>query len=553
MIRFDPYQRTVLGKVNLLILLILICYPTFQYAQDSVLEDKLDIADSLYNTRDYIKTDIFLDSLIKSAQDSGSVDIESRAVYYKAKVKHNTYHHKEAIELYQNFKRCRVYSQLPYDTFIYHRNIAVCYAAISKPHIALNHFDTAYFHLDIKNNMEAGTYFGGLAYFFGNNNHDSLALELTKTALEYFKDENLISNIIWYQYDLAFYAEKLNKYQESIKYLDTVIHLAQKENDTMAIWMGLACKGINEIKLKRYENGISYMEQASELEDVFDQKLCCANDAFIALGYGKLGQLSKMNAPLNKALDQLPDVIDLHDRAEVYEALSDVYNILGDDKKALNYYKMYQQLDDTIANKKYSAQIAMQEVKLEHHKLLDQINNSDKLYQTQKSKYSFTKKLLIIALLGFVIFLGLYIINYRKLQSYKYDYRLWKLAFENSNETNESENPHSQDAKWLQNAKKHVVNNLNNESFKVSHLAHLLTLTQRELNTKLNDTLKMTANKFIRTIRIEQAKELLIKKTKTITEISYEVGFSDSAYFSRVFKTATGTSPKNWYADQSNN
>ena len=552
MVSFGRYQKFILSKVQLLILIIWITCPIIPSAQDLTLEDKMTIADSLFDTRDYINTNLFLDSLMTSAQDSGSVDIESQVIYYQASVKHNTFHHKEALVLYQCFKACREEAQLPYDTFVYHRNLAVCYAAISKPNIALHHFDTSYNHLDIEDDFEMGDYFGGLAYFFGNNNHDSLALELTKIALRHFKADEQFSIALWYEYDLAFYAERLGLYNESIQYLDSVLFFAEQQKDTMAIWMGLACKGINEIKLERYERGIYHMEQAAELEDIFDQKLCCANDVYKALGYGKLGLLSKVDAPLEKALSQLPEVIDLNDRVQVYEALSGVYTILGEDKKALDYYKMYRQLDDSVANKKYSAQIAMQEVKLQHHKLLDQIKNSDKRYEVQQSKYSFTKKMLLLALFGFVISLGLYIYNLRKLQSYKYDYKLWQLAFEISPDTNDVDNPHYQDAQWLQTAKKHVVNNLSDESFKVADLAHLLSLTQRELNAKLNGILQMTANKFIRAIRIEHAKEQLLKNTKTIAEISYEVGFSDSAYFSRVFKTATGVSPKHWNAYKSN-
>jgi len=527
------------------------CSPVILLAQEITLESKLIIADSLFSTRDFIKTGIYLDQLIESARDSGSIDIESRAIYVQAKIKHDTYYHKEAIDLYQDFRRCREESQMPYDTFLYHRNIAVCYAAISKPHIALNHFDTAYAHLDINNNIEAGNYFGGLAYFFGNNNHDSLALELTKKALSYFKDEGLRAKIMWYQYDLAFYSDKLGQYQESIQYLDTVIDLAAQLKDSMGLWMGLACKGINEIKLERYESGIDYMELAAELEDIFDQKLCCANEVYRALGYGKLGLLDNMKTPLDKALGQISEIVDRHDRSEVYEALSEVYTILEDDKEALKYYKLYRQLDDSIADKSYSTQIALQEVKLEHHKLLDQIKHADKSYREQEVKYSLTKKIMIASILGLIIFFGLYINNYRKLQSYKYDYQLWKLAFENSSQSNGSENPHSKDAKWLQKAKLHVVDHLNDETFKVSDLAKFLDLTPRDLNTRLNGILQMTANKFIKTIRIEHAKELLRSESKTISEIAYDVGFSDSAYFSRVFKAATGSTPKAWRSSYS--
>jgi transcriptional regulator GlxA family with amidase domain len=46
--------------------------------------------------------------------------------------------------------------------------------------------------------------------------------------------------------------------------------------------------------------------------------------------------------------------------------------------------------------------------------------------------------------------------------------------------------------------------------------------------------------------RIQKARELLAQTSKSITEIAAEVGFEDSAYFSRVFRQYSGQSPKNY-------
>ncbi len=43
--------------------------------------------------------------------------------------------------------------------------------------------------------------------------------------------------------------------------------------------------------------------------------------------------------------------------------------------------------------------------------------------------------------------------------------------------------------------------------------------------------------------RIEQAKALLRVTNLTVTEIAHQVGYNDSAYFSRVFHQETGRSP----------
>jgi len=46
--------------------------------------------------------------------------------------------------------------------------------------------------------------------------------------------------------------------------------------------------------------------------------------------------------------------------------------------------------------------------------------------------------------------------------------------------------------------------------------------------------------------RVSYAKELLESGRYTCTEVAYLAGFSDSAQFSRIFKTYTGVSPANW-------
>ena len=52
--------------------------------------------------------------------------------------------------------------------------------------------------------------------------------------------------------------------------------------------------------------------------------------------------------------------------------------------------------------------------------------------------------------------------------------------------------------------------------------------------------------KLINSLRIEDAKELLLNPELSVREISEMLGFSDQHYFSRVFKASTGMSPKEY-------
>ncbi len=51
---------------------------------------------------------------------------------------------------------------------------------------------------------------------------------------------------------------------------------------------------------------------------------------------------------------------------------------------------------------------------------------------------------------------------------------------------------------------------------------------------------------YINSIRLQQAELQMRRGDKTITEIAYSVGFSDSAYFSKTFKKFYGESPVNY-------
>jgi AraC-like DNA-binding protein/ligand-binding sensor protein len=66
------------------------------------------------------------------------------------------------------------------------------------------------------------------------------------------------------------------------------------------------------------------------------------------------------------------------------------------------------------------------------------------------------------------------------------------------------------------------------------------------LSYLFKDKMNLGVIDYINNIRIQKSKELLDITSKSITEISLKVGFNDSSYFTRVFKSITGLSPKEY-------
>jgi signal transduction histidine kinase/AraC-like DNA-binding protein/DNA-binding LytR/AlgR family response regulator len=75
-------------------------------------------------------------------------------------------------------------------------------------------------------------------------------------------------------------------------------------------------------------------------------------------------------------------------------------------------------------------------------------------------------------------------------------------------------------------------------------LARHVALSEDYLTACFRKELGVTPIAYLNRYRVHQARQLLTNTDKSITEIALEVGFSDSGYFSRVFRREVGLSPE---------
>jgi signal transduction histidine kinase/CheY-like chemotaxis protein len=68
-------------------------------------------------------------------------------------------------------------------------------------------------------------------------------------------------------------------------------------------------------------------------------------------------------------------------------------------------------------------------------------------------------------------------------------------------------------------------------------------LSYHQLYRALREELDTTPSRYIRTVRVECAAELLRQGAGSVTEIAYSVGFESLSYFSRAFRERFGTTP----------
>ncbi len=89
-----------------------------------------------------------------------------------------------------------------------------------------------------------------------------------------------------------------------------------------------------------------------------------------------------------------------------------------------------------------------------------------------------------------------------------------------------------------------VESNLSNEDFTVEDICKTIGVSRVQLYRKIKALLNISVNDYILNMRLQKAKYLLQHEEATISEVAYNVGFSSPAYFSTVFKSKFGVTPK---------
>ncbi len=101
----------------------------------------------------------------------------------------------------------------------------------------------------------------------------------------------------------------------------------------------------------------------------------------------------------------------------------------------------------------------------------------------------------------------------------------------------------SEEQEFLARATALVEENITDSSFDVESLCKAIGLSQPQTYRKIKAAAGLSTSEFIRNVRLRNGARLLAAGTKTISEIAYEVGFSDPNYFSKCFTRLYGQTP----------
>lgn len=85
----------------------------------------------------------------------------------------------------------------------------------------------------------------------------------------------------------------------------------------------------------------------------------------------------------------------------------------------------------------------------------------------------------------------------------------------------------------------------------VEFYAEKLFMSARNLNLICHNILQKSVSEILETRKLIEAKNLLISTDKTVSEIGFELGFNEKAYFTTVFKKKSGQTPTEFRQEMS--
>ncbi|MCB0663648.1 MAG: response regulator, partial [Saprospiraceae bacterium] len=96
---------------------------------------------------------------------------------------------------------------------------------------------------------------------------------------------------------------------------------------------------------------------------------------------------------------------------------------------------------------------------------------------------------------------------------------------------------------FIQSVKALVEAEMDNPEFDLNAISDALHLSRSQFGRKINALTGRTPAIFVRSIRLQKARELLLSTERSVKEIGYEVGFSNPVHFSRSYSEEYGESP----------
>ena len=108
----------------------------------------------------------------------------------------------------------------------------------------------------------------------------------------------------------------------------------------------------------------------------------------------------------------------------------------------------------------------------------------------------------------------------------------------------------SKDDKLLKEVVDYIHKNMTNSQLTAKEISYALGMSHSNLYRRIKHMTDLSLNEFVRFVRLQNAEQLLASGNLSVSEVMFEVGFTNHSYFSKCFKKLYNTTPKNYSKDK---
>ncbi len=313
--------------------------------------------------------------------------------------------HTKAADYYEKAKRYDLQS-------ISYNRIASLYNQINDKNKALEY---AFKALNIVNENNIDELKANLYNLIGSLNRDLKNLELaekyyTLAFKEWEKSKN-ISGLSTAYNNLGIILDEKGDLQKALEYYTKSLEFATQQRDSSGIATAYNNIGFLYARIKQFDKALMSYQKSYEIS-VKTNGVDAAHNTLnnIASTYLKQNNLEKASEALNKALRNIPNVVDQAYKQETYQLLSDLYSKKGDYRNAYHYKCIELAYADTLYTQQRLSSIAEMQARYEtetKEKEIELLKKDVELKELQFQKQRSVQQVLIsLTLLLLAIFFG---------------------------------------------------------------------------------------------------------------------------------------------------
>ena len=392
-----------------------------------------------------------------------------------------------------------------------------------------------------------------IVHYFRN---DPAGIEYAKTCYEFEKERGVLSFMPNYSMALMEYVNQ--NYSEAREYAAYLMTLLDGEDDS-AYARRDAIQTYNIYGKILLELGddpgakAAFEKAISIPAEDFKSDLA---GAYLSYGdyYVRKGEWKEALAVLLKGVDMSYDQSNFVHLHELNKKIANIYEIIGESGKALEYYKIYQSLSDSITN--ISREFALYEAKAKYQ--LGQYENLLKERQIIILKKGKMEQLYIsLSIILLCIFFGTWYYLRKRNRHYERIVRQYRENADLSRRIRESGGEERYNASALSETKNSLLfaelsrimeeeKAYRDGTLTVDKLSARLQTNRSYLSRVINEQTGLNFNKYINKFRITEAIGMLSDKSNPdiqMKKIGYTLGFNSPSTFYKAFSEETGMSP----------